>query len=96
MTEEQKLHEELQKAGQAQDLLNNPLLRSSLQQIEEQILRAMAATPTHERDKVQAVHALYVASQKFKNTLLAMIETGKLASLWLEEKRKFKLWSNTR
>jgi len=46
----------------------------------------------HAPDEVQKLHMMFVCNRKVQNTLRGYIETGKLAGIQLEQKRKFKLF----
>jgi signal transduction protein with GAF and PtsI domain len=82
--------EEVSRAQEAKRLLDNALLNKALDDIEHEVLTLMENT--HDDVQILKLHRMYVCSRKFRNTLRAHIETGKLAAFQLEEKRKFKLW----
>ena len=87
--EEQKRYLELQRADQAKVLLENPMLKSALEDIETEVLRMMEST--HDTELVLKLHRMLVCGRKFKNILQSHLETGKMAAIELEQKRKFNL-----
>jgi hypothetical protein len=87
--EEQKRYQELQRADQAKAILENPLLASAFADVEREIL-AMKEN-THDKEAVQKLHFMFVCNRKVQNILRSYIETGKMAAIQLEEKRKFNL-----
>jgi len=91
---EQKLYEEISRADQARALLENPLLASAFSDVEREILSMKENT--HDQVAVQKLHFMFVCNRKVQNILRAHIETGKMAAIQLEEKRKFNLlkWSS--
>ena len=90
--EEQKRYQELDRAEKAKAVLDNPMVKVALDDIEQEVLRMMENT--HDDQLILKLHRMYVCSRKFRNTLVSHIETGKLAALQLEQKRKLKLWSS--
>lgn len=90
LTAEQILANELARADRAKELLDNPLLKSAFDDLEAALLKAKEVT-TDEKQIMQ-LHLMFVCNRKIQNLLRAHIDTGKLAAIQLEEKRKFKLW----
>jgi hypothetical protein len=87
--EEQKRYQELQRADQAKALLTNPMMVTALEDIEKQVLAQMEGT--HDTEMILKLHRMLVCGRKFKNILQSHIETGKMAAIELEQKRKFNL-----
>lgn len=90
--EEQKRRQEVERADQAQALVKNPILAKLYDEIEKEVLSALELT--HDEKAITKLHLMFVLNRKHQNILKSYIETGKLAAMQLEEKRKFKLWSS--
>lgn len=91
--EDRKRYQEIERADRAKAVLENPLFTSAFEDLEKEILTGLENT--HDEALVKKLHLMFVLNRKLKNILAAHIETGKLAALQLEEKRKFKLpWSS--
>lgn len=90
LSEEQKRYQEISRADRARALLENAELREALDDIEKEVLLALEGT--HDTEAVLKLHRMYVIGRKFRNILHSRIQTGKMAALQLEEKRRFKLW----
>ena len=89
--DERARYEELQRAQQAKDLLDNALLKAAFEDEEKAVLEALVQT--HDTEQILKLHRAFVWGRRMKDRLQAHVETGKLAAFQLEEKRKFKLWS---
>lgn len=87
--EEQKRYQEIARADQAKALLENPMLKTALEDIEIEVLRMMEST--HDTELVLKLHRMLVCGRKFRNILQSHLETGKMAAIELEQKRKFNL-----
>lgn len=90
--EDGKRYEEIERADRAKAVLENPLFTAAFQDLEKEILTGMENT--HDEALVKKLHLMFVLNRKLRNILTAHIETGKLAALQLEQKRKLKLWSS--
>jgi signal transduction protein with GAF and PtsI domain len=90
--DEQKRYEEIERADRAKALLENPMLKVALDDIENEVL--VGLENTHDEAVVLKLHRMFVYGRKFRNILLDHIQTGKMAVSQLEQKRKFKLWSS--
>ena len=88
--DEQKRMQEIARADRARELLNNDMLKDAFAAVEREILTAKEIV--HAPDEVQKLHMMFVCNRKVQNTLRGYIETGKLAGIQLEQKRKFKLF----
>lgn len=88
--DEQKRDEEMRRGDEARRLLDHPLLKSALEEGERQIIEALVQT--HNKDSIEKLHALLVATRQVRDRISSHIETGKLAAIQLEEKRRLKLW----
>ena len=92
MTDEQKRNLELQRASQAELVLKNPLVQEVLDTLEKDIVRAWEQTPAHDTEARERGWMFYITVRKFRNTFQSFIETGKMASVQLEEKRRFNIF----
>ncbi len=90
--EEGKRREELERADRAKALLDNPMLKTAFDDVEKEILAGMEQT--HDEVLVRKLHVMFVLNRKLQNILKSHVETGRMASLQLQEKQSlFKRWS---
>lgn len=82
--------EELRRAGQADQILNDPLVKAALDDIEANVLAWWEASEVKAQDFREKCWAIYCASRKFRGMLQTHIETGKLARAQIEHDNKFK------
>lgn len=82
---------EIERADRAKALIEHPDLRSALADIEQEVLTALEAT--HDDATVLKLHRMFVMGRKFKNIFLSRIETGKMAAIQLEQKKRFSVWN---
>lgn len=92
MTDEQLRQQEQARASQAEQVLKNPLVMEVLDRLEKDIINTWEVTPMRDMEAREKAWLWFVTVRKFRNTFLGFIETGKLASVQLEEKRRFKLF----
>jgi len=92
MSEEQQLHKELSRATDADAVLKNPLVQEVLDSLEKDIISAWEATPMRDVEAREKAWMYYLTVRKFRNTFINFIETGRMASMQLETKRKFQLF----
>ena len=72
---------EQQTRGQrAQELLDNELLRETLDAIEAEVVAQWGDCPARDKDGKEALWQLYKTAQKFRATLYGYVQTGKLAT----------------
>ena len=90
MSEDQKLHNELSRAAEAEAVLNNPLVKEVLDSLEKDVIAAWENTPMRDIEAREKAWMYYVAVRKFRNTFINFIDTGRMASLQLESKRKLR------
>lgn len=90
LNDDQKRHAEIERADRAKALLENKDFASALADIENEVLVAMEAT--HDDQTILKLHRMFVIGRKFKNILSSRIDTGKMAAIQLESKRKLRLW----
>lgn len=88
-----QLRAELDRAGRAKDLLGNVLLKESFEAIEKELFEGLMALSVDDTVRREKLHMMLVYGRRWRNLLTTMVETGKLAEMQLDEKRRFKLWS---
>ena len=93
MTDDQKRQEEINRAAHAEAVLKNPLVKEVLDRLEADIVKAWEGTNPRDQEARERGWMFYVTVRKFRNQFLSYIETGKMASVQLEEKRRFQLFS---
>jgi hypothetical protein len=67
-----------------------------LDAIEHDILVAWEATNFRDTEAREKAWAFYLASKKFRNTLTNYIQTGKMAVMQLEEKKRFQIFNRSK
>jgi hypothetical protein len=72
-------HDEIARARQAQELLDNPVLRSALTAIETEIFGMWRECKLHDAQGQEALLQLLKTTDKFKAILHGYINTGQLA-----------------
>jgi len=87
-----QLHKELERASRANSLLADSLMKESFETLERELMEGLLATSAEDASRREKIHMMLVYGRKWRNLLTSMVETGKLASLQLEEKRKLKIW----
>lgn len=75
-----KEHEEVERGRQAQELLNNELLKGALDAIEREVFEAWATAPALSKDEKEALWQHVRACRNFRSVLIGYIQTGKLAA----------------
>jgi len=86
-------YDEIQRGDMANQLLNSHVMKEALDTIEQEILSAWEATNFKDTDARERAWYFYLASKKFRNTLINYIQTGKMAVMQLEEQKRFKLFN---
>ena len=84
-----KRYQEIERADRAKAVLENPVYREAFDELEQQLLVQMETTVKPE--DVLQLHKMFVCNRRVKNLLAGHIETGKLAAIQLEQKRKFSM-----
>ena len=92
MSEEQQLHDELHRSQQAELILKNPLVKEVLDSLEKDIISAWENTPMRDAEAREKAWMYYLTVRKFRNTFINFIETGRMASMQLETKRKLRIF----
>lgn len=89
-----QLNEEVWQAERAQQLMNDPIMKRILTETENQLVLAVKSSVTPD----QAYKAA-IAMQVFaiiRNSMNAMVETGKMAAIQLQEEEKRKWYQLNR
>ena len=92
MNEEHQLRNEMSRATDAEAILNNPLVQEVLDSLEKDIVSAWENTPMRDVEAREKAWMYYLTVRKFRNTFINFIDTGRMASLQLETKRKFQIF----
>ena len=93
MNDEDTRQQEILRAEEAKQLLSSGLLSEVLNDIEKSTLLAWENTKPMDVDAREAAWSFYIAGKKFRNTLLSMIETGKMATMQVQERKRFSLFN---
>ena len=80
----------LQRAERAKALLNDRLLKESLDSIEAEIIERWEACPARDKDGREELWVYYKTAKKFRGILAQVIEQGKVAEFELERKKPLK------
>lgn len=75
-----KEHEDVERGRQAQELLNNELLKGALDAIEREVFEAWATAPALSKDEKEALWQHVRACRNFRSVLIGYIQTGALAA----------------
>lgn len=73
---------------QAQQLLDNELLQDALKAIEEEVIAQWESCPARDHEGKEQLWQLFKTSKKFRSLLLGYVESGKLATIKIEEEKK--------
>lgn len=92
LSEEQQLHKELSRGSEAEAILNNALVKEVLDSLEKEVIAAWENTPMRDTEAREKAWLYYITVRKFRNTFVSFIETGRMASMQLETKRKFSIF----
>lgn len=83
---------EVDRGLHAAEVLNNALVKEAFETLERELTEQLCLTAADNEEKRKNIHMLLLAGRRFKSYFNSMVETGKLASLQLEDKRKLRLW----
>ena len=86
--EEAKLHQEVGRANKARQLLNNSLLKESLDQLKELYNQGLLNTGAKEVETREKLWQAYQIVGKVEQHIKEIIDTGKLATKQLDDFRK--------
>lgn len=89
-----QLRKEMDRAQRAANILNDALVKEAFEALEKELIEGLIQTAADEDKKREKIHMMLLMGRKWANLFKSMVETGKLASLQLEEKRKLRLWGN--
>lgn len=89
------LRQEIDRAQRASDLLNNKMLKEAFELLEKELIEGLIATPVDKEVTREKIHMMLAYGRKWKGYLTNIIETGKLATLQLDEKRKFRVFGGS-
>ena len=81
--------ETIRRAGNAQQLMEDPLLIETLSMIEREIIEQWEACPARDVEGREFLWKYYKTAKKFRAILLGAIESGKIAAHGLREKSSF-------
>jgi|TARA_B100001964_G_scaffold109002_1_gene121729 hypothetical protein len=85
--EEAKLHQEVGRANKARQLLNNSLLKESLDQLKELYNQGLLNTGAKEVETREKLWQAYQIVGKVEQHIKEIIDTGKLATKQLDDFR---------
>lgn len=77
----------MDKAAQAQAVLNNPLFNASFKEIQDEIIRCWLSTAPDDVKSREWFHMLSLAAAKLNKLLSTHMQTGKMAGLQMEQER---------
>jgi hypothetical protein len=89
---EAQLLKELARSARAKTILEDPMVKESFEMLEKDLIEGLLSTAADDGVKREKIHMMLVYGRKWRNLFASMVETGKLAELQLDEKRKFRLW----
>jgi hypothetical protein len=90
MDEEIRLLAEAERARQAQDLIEHPLFIEAVEAYRQRLNEEWAASPARDKDGREQIWLMQKTVNVVVGHLKQLMETGKLASLQLEQKRTLK------
>ena len=92
MSEHDQLQREINRGAEADALMKNPLVKEALDTLEKEIVLAWENTPMRDHEAREKAWMFYVTVRKFRNIFFSFVETGKLASFQLNEKKTFNIF----
>ena len=87
MDEESRLLAEQERARQAQELAENPLFKESLATYRERLMTQWAESPARDTEGREKLWLMLKTAEAVERHLVELMETGKLASIQLEQRR---------
>ena len=87
MTDEYQLINEIERARQAQELIEHPLFVEAFETYRERLMKEWADSPARDTDGREKLWLMTKLLNGVENHLKELMQTGKLASLQLEQKR---------
>lgn len=82
------LNEELNRASQAQDVLDNPLVQEFLTKARENIRREFEFSKANDREGREEAWRMLKVLNEFERHFISIIETGKMAEKQLSMQEK--------
>lgn len=92
MTDEELRQQEINRASQAEAVMKNPLVNEVLDLLEKDIITAWENTPMRDQEAREKAWMYYITVRKFRNVFTTYIETGRMASMQLEQKKLFRIF----
>lgn len=98
MDEETRLLLEAERARQAQDLIENPLFVEAVETYRQRLITEWTASPARDQEGRERLWLMQKTLDVVQQHLRELMETGKLASLQLEQRRTLReraqtIWS---
>ncbi len=87
MDEESRLLAEQERARQAQELAEHPLFKEALQQYRERLMQEWSDSPIRDTEGREKLWLMQKTVAVVERHLVELMETGKLASMQLEQRR---------
>ena len=87
MDEESRLLAEQERARQAQELAEHPLFKESLATYRERLMTQWAESPARDTEGREKLWLMLKTAEAVERHLVELMETGKLASIQLEQRR---------
>ncbi len=87
MAEDDQLYREIDRARQAQELIEHPLLREALDTYRQRLQAEWSASPARDTEGRERLWLMVKTVEVVEQHLKELIETGKLATVQLERKR---------
>ena len=87
MDEESRLLAEQERARQAQELAEHPLFKEALATYRERLMHEWAESPARDTEGREKLWLMLKTAEAVERHLVELMETGKLASIQLEQRR---------
>lgn len=87
MDEEVRLLAEQERARQAQELAEHPLFKEALATYRERLMTQWAESPARDTEGREKLWLMLKTAEAVERHLVELMETGKLASIQLEQRR---------
>lgn len=87
-----KRYDEIQRGDMARMVLESTVFKEALDTIERDILNAWEQTSPRDTEAREKAWSFYLASRKIRSTLQNFVDTGKMALIQVEEKKRFNLF----
>lgn len=83
-----KLREDIDRANQAEALLNNPILTDAFAHLEQQFMEAWRQSSVNDTENRERIYHLCTALEAVKGHLRTVVESGKIAQANLDNIKK--------